>query len=121
MKTREIPREEWTSFLDGFTRRHEMWRISVQLLTPDLGAQTQIDEMPLVGISADSKDGENAIAITAGESPTGQITHFVQDPNRVLLEQSDEGADRSIEIESGDGIKTLVSFRADVSPENLDK
>jgi hypothetical protein len=47
MKTKEIPREQWTSFLDGFSRKHENWSISVDILSPDLGPQTEIRQVAL--------------------------------------------------------------------------
>ena len=116
MQTKEIPREQWTSFLDGFSRRHENWSISVDILSPDLGPQTEIRQIALRGISADEKDGENSIAIMTGKEAGTGTTHVVQQPNRIWIEQTEEGEERSIEIESNTGIKTLVRFRRTVGP-----
>ncbi len=111
MQTREIPRDEWGSFLNGFSRRHERWRITVDVLSPDLGAQTEVKQVPLLGISAAAKCGENKISIMTANGPGAHTTHFIEEPRRLWLEQSEEGADRSIEIESANGIKTIVRFR----------
>lgn len=32
MSTREVPREEWVSFCDSFSRQHEGWRVTVEVL-----------------------------------------------------------------------------------------
>jgi hypothetical protein len=111
MQTKEIPREQWMSFLDGFSRRHDHWSVSVDVITPELGPQTEINHVPLVGISADQKDGENSIAIMAGRDVATRTTHLVEGANRIWLEQSDDGEEQSIQIESETGMKTLVRFR----------
>jgi hypothetical protein len=70
----------------------------------------------LRGISADEKDGENSIAIMTGKESGAGTTHFVERPNRMWIEQTEEGEERSIEIESNTGIKTLVRFKRTVEP-----
>ncbi len=112
--TKEIPRDEWNSFLNGFSRRHEHWRITVDVLSPDLGTQTEVKQVPLLGINA--KRGEHLISITTANGPRAHTTHFIEEPHRLWLEQTEEGADRLIEIESAGGIKTVVRFRDIVEP-----
>ena len=52
MATKEIPREEWTRFLDTFSRQHEEWLATLEILGTDIGAQQEARDLPLEGITA---------------------------------------------------------------------
>lgn len=120
MVTREIPRDEWVEFFDGFSRQHEGWLITVEVLGSELGAQVEARELRLEGISADLKGDENAISIMVGETPDDHVTHTITQPTHVRLEQTREGANEAIQIESGDGVTTLLRFRSAMLPEMVD-
>jgi hypothetical protein len=112
MPTQEIPREEWTAFLDRFSRQHEGWLATLEVLGTDIGAQQEARDLPLEGISATSRDGApETIAISLGKTPEDHVTHTVTKPTRVWLEQTSEGANAALEIESADEVKTLLRFR----------
>lgn len=115
MATREIPRESWKEFFNGFSRRHEGWLVDVQILGP-LGAQHEAENLPLEGISADHANKDISIATIEKDKI---VEHFVTKPTHVLVEEAD-GAERALEIESSDGEKTLVTFRSAVPPEMVD-
>src|SRR6266581_9073439 len=121
MPTRDIPRPEWTEFLDTFSRQHERWLINVEVVTSGLGAHREVRDKPLTGISEDRKSGDAArISISAGERPEEHVTHFISRPSRVALEQTEEGAHKGLRIESENGETTLVLFRSPALPETLD-
>ena len=50
--TREIKREEWSDFFDAFSRRHEGWLVTIELLDKDLGDQIEVRDKALKGIVA---------------------------------------------------------------------
>ncbi|OLE50804.1 MAG: hypothetical protein AUG51_26320 [Acidobacteria bacterium 13_1_20CM_3_53_8] len=50
---REIPREEWAEFLDIFSRQHEGWLVTVEVLSEEIGAQVEAEGKPLEGITAE--------------------------------------------------------------------
>jgi Family of unknown function (DUF5335) len=121
MPTLDIPRTEWGAFLDTFSRQHERWLITVEVLTPELGAHREVRDKPLAGISEDRKRGDTAsIAISAGELPQDHVTHVIHRPSRVAMEQTEDGAHKGLRIESEDGETTLVRFRSPALPETLD-
>lgn len=121
MATKEIPRGEWTTFLDSFSRQHEGWLATLELLGPDIGAQQEARNLPLEGITATSKDDESqAITINLGQTPEDHVTHTVAKPTRVWLEQTTDGANAALEIESVDDIKTLLRFRSAMPAEMVD-
>ena len=39
MRTREVTRNEWTSFFDVFSKQHEGWIASLEVLGDQVGAQ----------------------------------------------------------------------------------
>jgi hypothetical protein len=121
MATREIPREEWSKFLDGFSSQHEGWLTTIEVMGGELGAQVESRELRLGGISADLKGSdEDAISIMVGETPDDHVTHTITQPTHVRLEQTEEGATEALQIESGDGVTTLLHLRSAMLPEMVD-
>ena len=121
MPTQDIPRTEWPAFLDSFSRQHEGWLTTVEVVTSGLGVHREVREKPLTGISEDRKRGDAAsISISAGERPQDHVTHVVPRPSRVALELTEVGAHKGLRIESENGDMTLVLFRAPALPETLD-
>jgi hypothetical protein len=121
MSTKEIPREEWTRFLDTFSRQHEGWLATLEILGADIGAQQEARDLPLEGITATSSDAESqSIAINLGQTPEDHVTHTIPAPTRVWLEQTSAGANAALEIESADEVKTLLRFRSALPADMVD-
>jgi hypothetical protein len=118
---REIPRNEWPEFFDSFSRQHEGWLVTVEVLGAEIGAQVEAQELPLEGITAELKAGsEDVITIIIGGGSRGRVTHNILQPTHVRIEQSESGADMTLQIESGSAVTTLVSFRSAMLPEMVD-
>ena len=119
MQTVEIPRNAWAQALNAFSAIHEGWLVSLDMLAPDLGAQPELRNVPLLGIVAEPSHG-GAISICAAQSPVEHITHTIYSPTRVRIERTDEGADVALQIESADGTQAILRFRAAALPETVD-
>jgi hypothetical protein len=118
---REIPRDEWVEYLDGFSRQHEGWLVTVEVLSEEIGAQVEAKEVALAGITADLKGGgEDVISIILSKGSTERITHNIARPTHLRIEQTESGADMALQIESDGGATTLVRFRSAVLPEMVD-
>ena len=112
MKTQEIPRNEWPTFLDSFTRRYKGWLADLEIFGTGL---------PLEGITAELGNGRpDSIAIMLGADPNDHITHTITAPSQVSVEKTDEGADAALAIKASDGTTTLLRFRAVMLPEMVD-
>jgi hypothetical protein len=119
--TREIPRDEWVAFFDSFSRQHEGWLVTIEVLGRDIGAQIEAREQPLTGITADLNDrGEDTISIFVGGKSAAHVAHIVHAPSHVGLKETAEGAHEALHIEAKDGATTLVRFRSTVLPELVD-
>jgi hypothetical protein len=112
MRTRVIPRAEWSTFFEGFTREHSGWPTTVWILGPRIGAQVEVRELPLEGIVA----GPVAISIHLGGMPGKNVEHPVAAPVSVWLETSEKDVLGALGINTADGTTTLVEFRSPVPP-----
>ena len=121
MPTQEIPRDEWTTFLDRFSQQHEGWLSTLEILGTDIGAQEEAHDLPLEGITATSKDNmPETIAISLARAPDDHVTHTITKPTRIWLEQTPQGANAVLEIESADEEKTLLRFRSALPADMVD-
>ena len=119
MQTVVIPRADWRAKLDEFSTAHQGWRVSLELLEPSLGAQPEIEDLPLQGVTAEVDVREPAITIAAG-AKADQITHVIHMPMRVQLEKNEAGADMALEIESSDHTKAILRFTTPAPIETVD-
>jgi len=121
MPTGDIARAEWAAFLDTFSRQHEGWLTTIEVVTSGLGVHREVRNKPLTGVTEDRKRGDAAsITVSAGERPEDHVTHVIERPSRVAMELTKQGAHKGLRIESENGEMTLVLFRAPALPETLD-
>jgi uncharacterized protein DUF5335 len=110
---------EWSSFLDGFSRQHQAWLVTLEEIpNPASRPFLEARALPLQGISADP-DGRS-ISILIGKAPGRHLTHTIDQPSRLIVERTDEGIEQALRIEHRDGRATRVSFRSAVRPEEVD-
>jgi hypothetical protein len=121
MKTKEIPRNEWQEFFAIFSRQHEGWLVTLEILGSEIGAQVEERGLALEGIVAEGDEVQGyEIRMMFGAAPDDHITHSISNPATVSLEQTDEGADAALAIKSADGVTALLRFRSAVLPEVVD-
>jgi hypothetical protein len=120
METVEIPREDWIRRLNEFTAVHEGWLVSLDILGVELGAQPEIDNLPLLGVSADRVNHDGTIVVSVALSRNEHFTHIIEAVTRIYLERTDDGAEVALQIESADGTKAILRFRATALPETVD-
>jgi hypothetical protein len=122
MPTREIPRNEWVAFFDSFSRQHEGWLATVEVLAKDLGAQVEASEQPLAGITADiGQDTQHdVVSILIGGTSGEHVAHMIRNPEHVRVKQTPGGADEALDFEAHDGVTTLLRFRSAMPTESLD-
>jgi hypothetical protein len=119
MYTDEIPRNAWVRSLNEFTSAHEGWLVSLDVLGAELGAQPEIDKMPLLGISADRADDDGTVAVSVARSASAHYTRIIEGVTRIYIQRTDDAAEAALQIESADGTKTIVRVRAPVLSQPL--
>jgi hypothetical protein len=111
MATREIPRQEWMSFCDEFSKLHQGATATVRVVGSDVGDQDADSGMPFVGLSFESKGSErNSIAIELGADPEDHTTHWVERPAHLWLRSGDADAAGEVKIETDDGTSIIVEL-----------
>jgi len=111
MSTREIPRKEWGEYFNNLSRNFKGWPVIMEVYGTEIGAQFQARELPMEGVIADLKvEGKNQIAILIEESPQKHLVHTILHPLHVRVEGENGGRERSMQIESEDGLTTLIRF-----------
>ena len=95
MNTREIPRDEWRSFFDVFSKQHEGWLATLEICHRNNIAQPQGRELPFEAISITATaDKSTAIAIDLGKSAEDYVKHAVIEPTHAWLVRTPEGLTR---------------------------
>ncbi|HUJ16093.1 MAG TPA: DUF5335 family protein [Thermoanaerobaculia bacterium] len=111
MAATEVPRSDWNRFFDRFTRLHNGAIVSVNVSGVLFGCQNAALDRPLRGISADRGD----VLID-----TDHLGHRVPSVRRVAIQSTAEGAVAALDLDAGDGTRTVVRFRSPVLDELLD-
>ncbi len=101
---RDIPLDQWASFLKSFTLQHDRWLVSI-----DSDTEHIIDQ-PLEGLIARTDN----VLIAAGHT---RIT--VDEPQKIEVE-SENGVDSGVTIEDRAGRITRVTLRVPIAPELVD-
>ena len=121
MTTYAIPPSEWRTALDRFSLTHQGWPVTIEILSPAMGAQPEVIELPLSGISLSAPNDDPAIAVTMSRRAPEHITHVVEHVRRVYVDHAD-GEDNEIEVEASDGTRTLLRFlKPDADPAIADR
>lgn len=118
MPTRDVPRDEWTEFLDGFSQRHRAWLATVNQ-HGDVISHGGSAEAPLGAVTA-TRQGRDVSAIEIAFVGDGHIPLRVEHPRIVRVRQTGDGAESGLEIVDDQGVSTRVGFRVTARPEMLD-
>lgn len=108
MKTREIPRDEWTKFFNNMSRRQEGWQVGLEVFGPDIGDQVEERNLFLAGLTAEVTDDGDNIEIMMGGKASSHVTHMIKAPILVEIQQTDLGIDSALKIKSADGTTSLL-------------
>jgi hypothetical protein len=114
METHAIPSDQWIKFFDNFSRDHVGWVTSIEVLDHRTGPQNIAENLPLAGISFDSKGSRpTAIEISVGDQPERHVNHVVDLPLHIW-QAEDPGGRIDIQIEPAQGPVTLLHLHGPV-------
>jgi uncharacterized protein DUF5335 len=117
MRIEEVPPREWADTLNKFTIAHEGWLVSMATIGSDMGPQTEIRNLPLIGISLNHGDDQD-IAVSVARSAAEHVTHLIPHATRLYLERVSNGASASLIVESGERTRTILRARASAVPQH---
>ena len=116
----EIPPQDWRKALNEFTSVHQGWLVSLDVLSAELGAQREFEDLRLLGISADPVHHDGTVGVSVTSSQRQHLTHYIPAVRHVHLERTEEGAEVALQFESADGTRTILRFRTAVPAETVD-
>ena len=109
--TQTIPEDRWIEFFERFSQEHSGWPVTLEVLDPTGGPEKLSSDLPLQGISFDTKGTRpSTIAISAG-TPSGHVTHVIDLPLKIQ-QAEDANGDIDFKIEPARGPVTLVHMRS---------
>ncbi|HYS53645.1 MAG TPA: DUF5335 family protein [Thermoanaerobaculia bacterium] len=111
MQTRTISPSGYKALFDSLSRIYSGSSATLELLDKDFGAQHEVDEQPLRGISYD-KDGLELHLTTRDGT---HLVHRIPQPKRVQLEERDDGLVEAIAIESEGDPRAILHFHPAVA------
>jgi hypothetical protein len=88
MVSRDVPRDEWDGFLDRFNREHRDEPVSVAKSDVRDGLRFAERVTPLMDIA--HHHAPERISVTVRETPFGEVTHTILDPDAVAVEEPAE-------------------------------
>jgi hypothetical protein len=118
MKRREIAREVWQDFFDAFTGQHEGWLVGVDRFDEflDETVETRHLDGALRGLQSD----DGAVALAVDDRLSGHLeTESIHDPQRIVLEQSEDEVDTALEIDGAQSC-IILRFHAPMASEMVD-
>lgn len=81
-KTRQVPKESWESTIDIFGHMNRGKRMTLEYFSKEAGDQHLVDDLPLLGISAEPKGQDNVITITFGKDRI-EYEHRIEQPKEM--------------------------------------
>lgn len=120
MRVREIPRGEWRTFLDQFSREHRAWLASVDRLGHDATRRVEVIERPLGAVTASQTQHGVNIEIAFQQDSHAGDTVRIEDPATLRVDETEQGAPQSLEIEDEHGDRTRIVLRVAAPPGMLD-
>jgi Family of unknown function (DUF5335) len=109
LTTREIPKNEWRTYFDTFSRDLGELYATVEIAGAEVGDQIEAEHPRLTGISYDDKDDILVIGLDAPGGLPEDLEHVVSAPQKIYVA---EGQDEMtvFDIEDGERTQTLITL-----------
>jgi len=103
-----IPREEWASQLNEFSKRNAGRATILEIQEPKIGIREEQVGYPLQGVSFD-EDGNRITVFVGGETPTApHVSHVSHRPRRVEILHRRDGQDEALHVQDSFGAMLLA-------------
>lgn len=109
-----LERNTWDNYLSDFNKRNQARPTWLQVLG-EMGAQSEEQGMPLIGISLEEKGHDSPrVQIMLGgnsKSKLGHLTHMMSNVESVIPQLGADGREEAIEFVDKQGQASLLIFR----------
>jgi hypothetical protein len=109
MEKREIPSEQWPSFLDAFGRLHHGKEARITLTDASVGTASHSSQQTLLGL-IDERHGreDETITLMLGAIPHGTSSHSLSRPQSVSVSEWNDTYSAKLEIDSSEGQRLVI-------------
>jgi nucleotide-binding universal stress UspA family protein len=104
-----LERPEWSAKLNDFTRRNRGRRGTLEVDDPDIGAQAQEHDYPLLGATYDPHDGRVELMFGELGEVGRHLTRSIGDVDEIDTLTNEAGRDIALRLSHGAG-QTLLTF-----------
>jgi hypothetical protein len=112
MKVRNIPRAQWTAFLDQFSRSHRAWLATIDAGAPLADLRATVPH-PLRSVTPHVHDDRVVhIDIRFQDGEHTQAPLRVTAPGTVRVDETTDGVAQTLEIIDSQGVATRLRLRA---------
>lgn len=115
MHTHTIPPPQWRTVLDSLSRVYDGATATLEVLDPNLGAQAEVEEVPLRGITYDA----GGIEIDFQTRDGGHLVHRIAHPKSVQVEEADNGFVVAIQFDSDNDPRNVLRLHSPVASKLL--
>jgi nucleotide-binding universal stress UspA family protein len=106
-----LPRERWAQELEAFTKRNAGRRASLEVDDPELGAQAQEHDYPLLGVAYDHHDERVEIMLGDFAGIRRHLTRGITDVHDIDILRDEHGRDWIVRVAHGQGQTILTLAR----------
>jgi len=105
---REIPRDDWQQYFEDFSRNQPDYIAKVEILSGELGAETEAEGTHLAAITYDRKDDIVVIGLDgAADGIAEEVQHVIERPLKIAVDD-ESGGEIAFEIEDAEGTQTVL-------------
>ena len=105
----QIEQAEWQDFFVTFTNGNRGRLVRIELISDALGVQSMVDGAALVALDYDPVGKANNLVFSYGDE-AAPSSHVIAGPVALWQAQDENGLVVSLEIESEDGSRKIVTF-----------
>jgi hypothetical protein len=108
-RTEELPADRWVEYFDSVSRQLDGQLVTIEVMSDELGDQTDVERLPLQAIGYDPKENLLEISI-GGRGPRYPVVlrHFISSPQKISVEESAALSPSAILVSDDGGMQTLI-------------
>src|SRR5690242_1180890 len=111
MATRQIPFEEWNTFFNDYSKKHEGRKVLTELHGRGVVGDGEVNTLPFMGVTLEKKGSDaHSVRVMLGDSPNDHLTHEVLAPKAVWVRSDRDEDGAMLEIHGGDDQTTVIRF-----------
>ena len=115
MQTRTISPPQWRPVLDSLSRVYEGSSATLEILDPDLGAQLEIEDAPLRGVSVDASGIQMDFQTQDGQ----HLLHRIPHPKSIQIDENDDGQVVAIQFEADGDPRNVLRLHSPIAAKLL--